>query len=143
MSNGVPVAEGVFTWPSERPQLIGATCGQCGTTTFPKQASCPRCTSGTMNEVLLPTEGKLWAHTVQAFRPKSPPYIGTESAEEFVPFGVGYVELADALRVEARLTESNPDKLRIGMDMHLTITPFTTNDSGDDVLTFAFAPTNE
>ena len=26
----VPIAEGVFTWPSDEPQLIGGRCGACG-----------------------------------------------------------------------------------------------------------------
>lgn len=27
----VPVAEGIFTWPSDEPQLIGARCTECDT----------------------------------------------------------------------------------------------------------------
>ena len=41
----VPVAEGVFTWPSDDPRLIGSRCAACGIVTFPAQASCPRCAS--------------------------------------------------------------------------------------------------
>jgi uncharacterized OB-fold protein len=35
----VPVAAGVFTWPSESPRLIGSRCGACGIVTFPPQDS--------------------------------------------------------------------------------------------------------
>ena len=55
------------------------------------------------------------------FPPKSPPYPGT--AGDFVPYGVGYVELPGQVRVEARLTESDPAKLRIGMEMELVLVP--------------------
>ena len=41
----VPVAEGIFTWPSDEPQLIGSRCAACGIVTFPAQDSCPRCAS--------------------------------------------------------------------------------------------------
>ena len=41
--------------------------------------------------------------------------------EEFEPYGVGYVELPGEVRVEARLTESDPARLRIGMPMELTL----------------------
>jgi len=49
----VPVAEGLFTFPSDEPQLIGSRCTGCGITTFPVQGSCPRCASTAMEEHLL------------------------------------------------------------------------------------------
>ena len=71
----VPVAEGVFTWPRDDPQLIGSRCADCGMVTFPRQDSCPRCASTTMEEMLLARRGTLWAWTTQAF-PPPPPYAG-------------------------------------------------------------------
>ena len=49
--------------------------------------------------------------------PKAPPYAGIADPEGFEPFGVGYVELPDQVKVEARLTVSDPSALRIGMGM--------------------------
>ena len=49
----VPVADGVFTWPADDPQLIGSRCTACGIVTFPAQDSCPRCASTDMAEHLL------------------------------------------------------------------------------------------
>ena len=48
----VPVAEGIFTWPSDEPQLIGSRCTECGIVTFPRQDSCPRCASTAMEHLL-------------------------------------------------------------------------------------------
>jgi uncharacterized OB-fold protein len=59
----------------------------------------------------------------------------------FVPFGVGLVQLEDVVRVEARLTESDPEKLDFGMPVELRIVPFYTNAAGEEIVTFAFAPT--
>src|SRR5713226_5027724 len=117
------VAEGLFTWPSDDPHLLGAKCQACGVVTFPGQGVCPRCTSSDMGVVELATRGTLWTWTVQGFPPKSPPYHPDE-AKAFQPYGVGYVELPDQVRVEARLTETDPDRLRIGMTMELVIVPF-------------------
>ena len=64
----VPVADGLFTWPADAPQLIGSKCGECGIVTFPRQDSCPRCASTAMAEHLLPRRGRLWAWTTQGFR---------------------------------------------------------------------------
>jgi uncharacterized OB-fold protein len=135
----VPVIEGLFTWPSDEPQLIGGRCGRCGMITFPAQESCARCSSTDMEEHLLPRRGRLWAWTTQDFPPPSPPYTGL-TGEAFVPFGVGYVELDGEVRVETRLTEADPDALSIGMDMELVLVPFRTDDDGNEVVTFAFGP---
>ena len=92
-----------------------------------------------MEEVLLEPRGTLWVFTTQEFRPK-PPYRGPEDpTAEWQPYGVGYVDLGD-VRVEGRLTESDPAKLRIGMDMELTLIPFGTDEEGNELLNYAFAP---
>jgi len=134
----VPVAEGVFTWPSDDPQLIGSRCADCGMVTFPAQDSCPRCASTAMEETLLARRGTLWAWTTQSF-PPPPPYSGP-TGKDFVPFGVGLVQLDDVIRVEGRLTENDPEKLQFGMDVELTMIPFTTDDEGNELVTFAFQP---
>lgn len=91
-----------------------------------------------MAEHLLTRTGRLWAWTTQHFPPPSPPYAGT-TGKDFVPFGIGYVELGD-VKVEARLTEVDPPALRTGMEMELTLIPLRTDDDGNEVVTFAFQP---
>jgi hypothetical protein len=59
---------------------------------------------------------------------------------DFVPFGVGYVELPGEVKVETRLTVSDPEVLANGMEMELVIVPFRTDDEGNEVVTFAFRP---
>ena len=135
-SNLSPVADGLFTWPSDAPQLIGSRCNQCGTVAFPAQGSCARCTSTDVGEHLLARTGTLWTWTVQGFRPKSPPYDGPA---DFTPFPLGYVELTGEVKVETRLTDVEVADLRIGMPMELAIIPFETESRGP-VLTFAFRP---
>ena len=118
MSTQRPVAEGLFTWPSEHPALLGSCCPDCGETTFPVKRACPACPSQACEEVELGRSGTLWTWTVQHF---PPPHPWTGNAREFVPFGVGYIELEDGVRVEARLTENDPSRLRIGMEMELVL----------------------
>jgi uncharacterized protein len=68
------------------------------------------------------------------------PYAGDETGESFEPFGVGLVQLDDIVRVEARLTESDPAKLDFGMPVELEIVPFYVDGEGNEIVTFAFAP---
>ena len=135
-----PIADGLFTWPSDEPRLIGARCADCGAKTFPAQGSCPRCTSTAMAEVLLPRTGTLWTWTIQGFRPKSPPYRGGDTPDTFEPYGVGYVDVDGELLVEARLTESDPERLAIGAGVELVLVPLYRDDDGTEVLTYAFRP---
>lgn len=142
----VPVADGVFTWPSASPQLIGTRFRSSGVTVFPQATSCPRTAAQDGEPVLLPRRGTLWSWTIQGFLPKNPPYAGKETPKDFVPYGVGYVQLSDPdagvdVIVESRLTINDPQQMRIGMPMDLVIVPFTTDDHGAPVVTYAFAPT--
>ena len=137
-SDFVPVAEGLLAGSAEAPVLVGSECRRCGVVAFPRQASCAACTSRDVQERRLARRGTLWTWTIQCFRPKSPPYAA--AAEDFEPFGVGYVELPGELRVEARLTEADPARLRIGMRMELVLVP-APGDGG--ALTYAFRPVEE
>lgn len=136
-SGCTPLDPEVLTIEGGRPRLIGSRCAQCGTVTFPRQRSCPRCASLEVTERLLAPRGTLWSWTVQCFPPKSPPYAVADPGA-FEPFGVGYVELAGEVRVEGRLTEDDPARLRIGMDMELTVIPAPGGAPG--VVTYAFRP---
>ena len=136
------LAPEISTWPDEQPQLIGSRCGRCEATTFPVQDRCPKCSAGEMSKVLLPRRGTLIAWTTQGFPPGAP-YKGP-TGKDFVPFGVGLVQLglgSDAvIRVEGRLTENDPAKLEFGMPVELTMLPFTKDEDGEDIVTFAFQP---
>ena len=80
----------------------------------------------------------MWTWTIQGYPPKSPPYAG--DVEKFEPFGVGYVEIHDEVKVETRLTVADKDTLEIGMEMELKFIPVYTDEDGNEVITFAFAP---
>ena len=79
--------------------------------------------------------------TTQGF-PPAVDYMNDPTGASFVPFGVGLVQLDDVVRVEARLTENDPAKLDFGMEVELQIVPFYTDADGDEIVTFAFAPTS-
>lgn len=131
----IPIADGLFTWPASSPQLIASRCLSCGEVAFPKQSGCPNCAEDSTEEVLLARRGKLWTWTVQHFPPPHP-YAGDTDA--FIPFGVGYIELPEGIRVEARLSTSDPDELEIGMEMELAIEKFAEREDGAELMTFVF-----
>ncbi len=53
------------------------------------------------------------------------------------------VQLGDEVKVEGRLTESDPAILRIGMEVELVVVPFRVDADGTEVMTYAFSPIHE
>jgi len=96
-----PIAQGLFT-NDDPPRLLGGRRAD-GRVVFPCGA--------VDTPVPLSREGTVWSHTVQRFRPKSPPYAGPDA---FEPFVFAYVELPELI-VAARLTGIAPEAVRIGM----------------------------
>lgn len=127
-----PIADDLICPSAEGITLIASRDRETGRVLFPGRPE----SDGRYERVTLPSEGKLWSWTIQRFRPKSPPYGGTDP---FEPYAVGYVELVGVVIVEARLTEVAFDALAIGMRMRLVPLAFALSD-GTLRTTFAFAP---
>lgn len=140
--NTLPIAEGLFTWPSNDPRLLGSQCQDCGVVTFPVQSGCPACSSVNVESIELEREGTLWTWTIQGFYPQRPPYDGPETPENFKPFGVGYIELPGQVRVEARIKTEDVGKLSIGMKMKLVVEKYIERE-GKQVMAYFFQPAEE
>jgi uncharacterized OB-fold protein len=135
-----PIAEGVFTWPSKEPQLIGNRCNACSAITFPVRAGCARCGSTDLERHLLGRRGTLWTWTSQGFLPKEPFSGNLGFSSETVPWFVGLIELPGELRVESLLVGVTQEALKIGMAVRLVVVPFHLDIAGHEVVTFAFTP---
>lgn len=108
--------------------LLGGLCPACDRKHFPRSEWCPWCGAEGATEVVLSTEGRLWAWTVVKAPP--PGYLGE------VPFGFGVVDLpADGLQVVTRLTTTDVGALSVGDPMC-----FTTEPIGEHHRVWAFAP---
>ena len=140
MLKQVPVAHGIFTWPSDSPRLLASCCDDCGNHMFPLQGGCSKCGGASTKTVELSGRGTLWTWTVQSYPPKAPPFAGNVDPATFEPYGVGYVEIDGKLMVESRLTVADPDLLDIGMELEMVLDPLYINTNGEQVVTFAFAP---
>lgn len=134
-----PIDPILFEWRGADSALKASCCLDCGQMAFPARESCMACggTSVEINE--LPKAGKLWTFTIQAFMPKAP-YNSDETPETFRPFGVGYVELPGALRIETRIPLSEEKPLAIGLDMELFFYTHRTEADGTEIINYAFRP---
>jgi uncharacterized OB-fold protein len=129
----------LFLWPADHPALLGSRCPDCGRIGFPASGSCRYCGGTQTERVTLPRHGRLWTYTIQRFMPKAP-YHGSENETTFRPFGLGYVELADSVRVEARLTENDPARLMIGDEVELVVYAHRVDADGAQIMNYAFQP---
>ena len=77
----------------------------------------------------------MWSYTVQHY-PPPPPF---KFQEPFAPFGIGFVELPEKVRVAGILTESDPERLKIGMDVELVLDK-AYEENGKEVVTWKFKP---
>jgi len=132
----VPIIKGLFTWPSDKPQLIASRCKKCRTVSFPKAAFCvnPDCEKVRENveEIKLSNRGKLWTWTIQKYAPPAP-----FRKEPFEPYGIGMIDTEEGLRVLGILTTT--DNIKIGMPVEMTAGKLYEDDE-NEYLTWMWKP---
>ncbi|MFM7141360.1 MAG: Zn-ribbon domain-containing OB-fold protein [Alphaproteobacteria bacterium] len=130
----VPIHPGLFTLPGDPrgPRLLAARCPSCSGLHFPAGETCPYCGTDGCAEVAIGAEGRLSLWT--AVRNAPPGYRGP------VPYGFGVVDLPEGLRVVTRLASAEVERMHEGLAMDLVIEPLFANETGDEVLAFAYAP---
>lgn len=131
-----PILRGLFTVPNppEKPRLIGHKCTECGEYYFPKRMLCPRCyKDDTLEETYLGRKGMLYTFCIVKAAP-----MGFEA-----PYGLGYVDLPEGIRIYSMLWAKELEKLKIGMDMELIIDKLRTDENGFPVYGYKFKPVIE
>jgi uncharacterized OB-fold protein len=130
----VPIKEGLFPWPLPEDgsaRLLGSRCQQCGQSFFPKRPQCPDCRDkGRMEEIFLNPQGRLYTYTIVR---QAPP--GFQA-----PYTTALIDLPEGVRLFARLTETNPDKIRIEGPVELTFGPIAKDREGNEIISYLFRP---
>ena len=132
----IPIREGLFTTsspPDGKPRLIGGKCLCCGEIIFPKPEICPNCQEEKVEEIQLSVRGKIYSFTV--VMQKARPYY-----EGPVPYGLGFVELPEGVRIETLFTTCNLETLKIGDEVELVIEKLYNDDQGNELITYKFKP---
>ena len=133
----IPIVEGLFEWPSERPRLIASRCPLCGSVQFPKSSVCnnPDCThDATPEEIRLSEEGTLYSYDIHMYDLRDP------FSYHKAPYAIGAIELPEGIIILARLTRH--EGLRIGMKMRLKIDKLYEDDE-NIYLTYFFEPVED
>jgi len=133
-SKQIPIMEGFFTWPSDKPQLIGGRCKSCGTYFFPKSSVIhkPDCKDRQVEEVLLSRKGRLDSFTVQRFAPP-PPF---KSPTPFIPYAIGWVALPEGVAIAGILTGRKIEDFEMNMDVELVVEKAWVEEDGNEAMTW-------
>lgn len=139
LSNGkekVPIVEGLFTWPSDEPKLIGSECPSCGDVQFPESNVCgnPDCDHEKPPErVFLSKTGKLYSYTIHHTNLREP-----FSFHE-VPFTIGAVELPEGINLVSKIDAKDKEELEIGMRVRFKVKELYEDDE-KIYMTYYFEP---
>lgn len=99
-----PIEPGLFDVAGAT--LLGGRCRDCGALRFPRRAFCAQCQRASIDTTPLSREGRIYTFTIVRHPP--PGYRGR------APYALGYVELAEGLRVMTTIEAADLAGLRIG-----------------------------
>ena len=112
------------------PHLIGGKCLRCGGYFFPKREICPSCfDKGEMREVALGGQGKLSTFTV----------VRRGLGSKKLPYALGYIDTPEKIIIFAPLTECDPERISIGMNMEVVFDEEEAEE-GRTWITYKFRP---
>ncbi len=119
-------------------KLMGSKCKRCGALYAPPRPLCIKCHGIEMQWVELKGKGRLAAFTCIAV---GPPYMIKEGYDRKHPYISGVVELAEGVKVDARIEEidgTKPEAIKIGAPLSVK---FLHRGEGEKLRTFlAFTP---
>ena len=133
-----PVVEGLFAETANGPRLLGSLCATCSTPYFPKSTRCRNasCTEDKLEDATFGPRGTLWSYTVQHYPPPPP----AKYDEPYVPYALGLIDMAEGLRVLARISTGDPQGLVVGCDVELVLERLYESADGGEVITWKFRP---
>jgi uncharacterized OB-fold protein len=95
----------------QRYSLVGEMCPHCNAKIFPPRDVCPQCGKEAKNEYAFSGRGEVFSYTTI--------YDAPAGYEEFTPYTVALVKLAEGPMVTAQLTDLGSQPVEIGMPVEM------------------------
>jgi hypothetical protein len=126
--------EGYWTVEKDGLHLIGSHCKKCQQNYFPPREICPQCFAqgeeGEMEKIKLSSRGKLYTYSIVQVAPK----------RFLPPYGLGYVDFPEGVRVLGQLTTMDPVKLKLDMEVQAELGRIAIDEQGNEVFSYKFKP---
>ncbi len=133
-----PFSDNSFQQYLNEEKLMGSRCRKCGALFAPPRPICTKCHGSDMQWVELKGKGRLVGFTCIAI---GPPAMIAEGYNRKNPYISGVVELAEGVRVDARIEEidgTRPEAIKVGTPLTVK---FLHRGEGENTWTFlAFKP---
>ena len=97
---------------SQRYNLIGSKCLQCGEVFFPMRVICPKCRrKGQLEPIKFNGNGKIMSYSVI--------HTPTDEFKNISPYAVAIIELEEGAKITSQIVDCNPDEIEIGQGVEL------------------------
>ncbi|AXV40230.1 Zn-ribbon domain-containing OB-fold protein [Methanobacterium sp. BAmetb5] len=97
---------------SQRYNLIGSKCLQCGEAFFPMRVICPECRrKGQLEPIKFSGNGKIMSYSVI--------HTPTDEFKNISPYAVAIIELEEGAKITSQIVDCNPDNIEIGQEVEL------------------------
>ena len=95
----------------QRYSLRAEVCNECGNTIFPPRDVCPYCADQKQTWTNLSGRGEVYSYTTM--------YSAPTAFEEYTPYTVALVKLAEGPLITAQLTDVDTEQVSIGMPVEM------------------------
>jgi uncharacterized OB-fold protein len=97
---------------SQRYNLIGSKCLQCGEVFFPMRVICPKCRrKGKLEPIKFTGNGKIKSYSVI--------HTPTDEFKNISPYAVAIIELEEGAKITSQIVDCNTDDIEIGQEVEL------------------------
>ena len=118
---------------SQRYNLVGEECDNCGTKLFPPRDVCLECEAPAKELFTFTGVGEVYSYTTI--------YDAPAGFEEYTPYTVALVKLDEGPLVTAQLTDIDPDNVAIGQEVEMVTRKMRSDgDEGMIVYGYKFRP---
>jgi uncharacterized OB-fold protein len=117
----------------QRYSLRAEVCNECGNTIFPPRDVCPYCAEQKQSWTNLSGRGEVYSYTTM--------YSAPAAFEEYTPYTVALIKLAEGPLITAQLTDVDADEVSIGMPVEMVTRKLSQDgDEGQIVYGYKFRP---
>ncbi len=109
--------------------LVGEECNNCGTKLFPPRDVCLECEAPAKELFTFTGLGEVYSHTTI--------YDAPAGFEEYAPYTVALVKLAEGPLVTAQLTDIDPDQVEIGQEVEMVTRKMRT-DGAEGMIVYGY-----
>lgn len=117
----------------QRYSLKAEVCEVCSNTIFPPRDVCPYCAEQKQHWTTLSGQGEVYSYSTMFSAPRG--------FEEYTPYTMALVRLAEGPMVTAQLTDVDPEEVSVGMPVEMVTRKLSQDgDEGQIVYGYKFRP---